>query len=58
MNSWVELIHVLDDGLGIPSEQQEQVLRAFSQINSSRRNRGGFGLGLAIVKRIMTLHKG
>lgn len=44
-----------DDGPGIPTEEQEQVLKRFYRLDKSRRTAGS-GLGLAIVKAICDLH--
>lgn len=50
---------VEDDGPGIPPENREDVLKAFSRLDTSRgRGTGGYGLGLAIVTRIASLHGG
>ncbi len=52
-------IVVEDDGSGIPQDQHQAVIKAFSSINHSDKNKsGGYGLGLAIVKRIANLHHG
>ena len=53
------LVHVDDDGIGIPEEEREHVFSAFSRLDRSRdRATGGYGLGLAIARRVMELHGG
>jgi signal transduction histidine kinase len=53
------LIHVDDDGEGIPESARASIFKAFTRIDGSRnRDTGGFGLGLAIVARIASLHGG
>ncbi len=53
------LIHVDDDGHGIPEKYRSRVFKAFSRIDESRtRQSGGHGLGLAIVKKVVEAHKG
>ena len=50
---WLE---VVDSGIGIPPEKQQQVFDEFYQIgNPGRDRRRGLGLGLAIVRRLVTL---
>jgi two-component system sensor histidine kinase AtoS len=46
-------ISIADNGTGIPSENQDQLFKAFFTTKPT-----GTGLGLAIAKRIITLHKG
>jgi signal transduction histidine kinase len=53
------VIHVDDDGPGIPSEARDRVFEPFFRMDESRNRRsGGFGLGLAIAKRITLWHRG
>ena len=47
------LVHVCDDGPGIPADMREQIFQPFAS-----RSPGGTGLGLAIVARIMAAHGG
>ena len=53
------LLHVDDDGIGIPPEEREHVFSAFTRLDRSRdRATGGYGLGLAIARRVLELHGG
>lgn len=53
------LIHVDDDGIGIPPEEREHIFSAFTRLDRSRdRATGGYGLGLAIARRVLELHGG
>ena len=54
------IIHVDDDGPGIPEERREQIFNRFSRLDESRHraNGEGAGLGLAIAKGIITRHQG
>ncbi|MCG8549373.1 MAG: ATP-binding protein [Desulfobacterales bacterium] len=53
------MIHVDDDGPGIPEADRRRIFQAFVRLDSSRsRDTGGYGLGLAIVKRIVSWHGG
>lgn len=50
------VVSVCDNGVGIPSEEQEQVFSEFYQLHNPERDRSkGLGLGLAIVKRLADL---
>ena len=53
------LIHVDDDGIGIPADERKRVFYAFTRLDRSRdRTTGGHGLGLAIVRLVMEQHGG
>ncbi len=54
----IEII-ISDTGIGIPSEQLEQIFDAFEQVEgSNQREYSGTGLGLAITKQLIELHGG
>lgn len=53
------LLHIDDDGPGIPVQDHLRIFAPFARLDKSRsRDSGGFGLGLAIVKRIIEWHGG
>lgn len=53
------LVHVDDNGPGIPENRREDMFQPFSLLDESRhRESGGFGMGLAIVAQIMRGFKG
>ncbi len=53
------LVHVDDDGEGVPAEARERVFEPFFRLDASRTgDTGGVGLGLAIVQRIAAVHDG
>lgn len=53
------LIHVDDQGPGIPEEQHERVFAPFVRLEASRnQNTGGTGLGLSIARSILRGHGG
>jgi len=53
------VLHVDDDGPGIPVADRERVLERFVRLDDSRaRDGGGTGLGLAIVADLVRLHGG
>jgi two-component system sensor histidine kinase RstB len=53
------LIHVEDDGIGVPEDERERIFDAFTRLDRSRdRTSGGYGLGLAIVRQVMEAHGG
>jgi len=52
-------LEVEDTGIGIPTDQQETIFGAFSQVSGqSTRKFGGTGLGLAITKRLTEMMHG
>lgn len=53
------IIHISDDGPGIPEADRERVLQRFVRLDTDRsRSAGGTGLGLAIVNEIVAAHHG
>jgi signal transduction histidine kinase/CheY-like chemotaxis protein len=53
------LIHVADNGLGIPRDKWDQIFDRFTQLSDPNRSQiKGVGLGLYIVKRIVEHHNG
>ncbi|MDV6374965.1 sensor histidine kinase [Deinococcus arenicola] len=58
-DSTAALLHVDDDGPGIPEASREAVFTRFTRLDSSRtRGTGGSGLGLAIVQELAQAHGG
>jgi PAS domain S-box-containing protein len=52
-------VRVVDDGIGIPSEQIPGLFDLFVQVERSGKDgRGGLGIGLMLVKRLVELHGG
>ena len=53
------VLHVDDDGPGIPIEQRTQIFDRFARLDDARsRDAGGSGIGLAIVKQVVETHGG
>ncbi len=53
------MIHVDDDGPGIPEMDREHIFEPFTRLDASRsRESGGSGLGLAIVRQVAICHGG
>ncbi|TIT77667.1 MAG: sensor histidine kinase, partial [Mesorhizobium sp.] len=49
------LVHVSDNGPGIPAEEREKVFQRLYRLDSSRTTPGS-GLGLSLVKAVADLH--
>lgn len=59
MDGGVLVIHVDDDGIGIPEADRKSIFEPFHRLDRSRdRSTGGFGLGLAIVRRAIVSQGG
>lgn len=53
------IVHVRDNGIGIPSEMLPHIFDLFTQVDSaSPRTQGGLGIGLSLVKNFAELHGG
>ncbi|MBT3700820.1 MAG: two-component sensor histidine kinase, partial [Alphaproteobacteria bacterium] len=53
------IVSVIDNGPGIPEDQQSAVFQPFYRIENSRsRETGGTGLGLSVVRDVITAHGG
>ena len=52
------LLHVCDDGIGIPASEATRVLEPFVKLDRARGHRTGHGLGLNLCQRIVQLHGG
>lgn len=52
------VIDVMDNGPGIPEEDQKMIFIRFFQGKKAKRNKGGTGIGLYLVKTFVTLHGG
>ena len=58
-NTEALLFEVIDDGIGVASDKQQEIFQAFTQIDSSTaRRHGGIGLGLAICERLVNAMNG
>lgn len=51
-------ISVEDEGVGIPSDELEQVFDKFAQSSKTKTKAGGTGLGLSICRQIVAQHGG
>lgn len=52
-------IQVIDDGMGIPADQLDNIFDMFSQLTPALdRAQGGLGIGLSLVKGLVALHGG
>ncbi len=52
------MIHVSDNGAGVPENELESIFQKFVQGDSTKTGAGGKGLGLAICKEIVAAHEG
>jgi signal transduction histidine kinase len=53
------IIKIIDNGPGIPLEQQQKIFERFYRLDKSRNKKsGGFGLGLAIAKKFIAENSG
>lgn len=51
-------IEVIDEGIGIDSENLEKVFRPFYQIKNKGKAKQGLGIGLALAEELIRLHGG
>lgn len=52
-------ISVIDTGIGIPEDRQDDIFEEFTQVDgSSTRRASGTGLGLPLTKKLVELHNG
>lgn len=52
-------LSVVDDGPGIPEDQQARIFERFTRLDDARaRDNGGSGLGLAITREVVLAHGG
>ncbi len=54
---WVR-ISISDNGVGIPTEQQEYLFEPFGQLNREEMEQQGTGLGLVLAQKLVALHGG
>jgi signal transduction histidine kinase len=53
------VVHVCDNGMGIPGEMLAKVFDLFTQVDRSLdRSQGGLGIGLTLVQRLVEMHGG
>jgi signal transduction histidine kinase len=53
------VVHVMDNGVGIPHEMLPRIFDLFTQVEAARsRSEGGLGIGLSLVKNLVTMHGG
>lgn len=53
------VVHVQDNGMGIPHGMLPRIFELFTQVESSRaHSQGGMGIGLSLVKTLVSLHEG
>lgn len=55
----VAIVHVRDNGLGIPADAMPRLFQMFSQVDRNmQRAEGGLGIGLTLVRRLVEMHGG
>lgn len=52
------IIHIEDDGPGVPEQDREKIVEPFTTLNSGDTTGKHIGLGLSITKSILSLHDG
>jgi two-component system, sensor histidine kinase and response regulator len=52
------VISVIDEGPGVPLEEQQKLFQSFYQINREKNEQQGAGSGLAIARHVAMLHNG
>ena len=53
------IVHVTDNGIGIPKEMQPHIFDLFTQVQSTAAlSKEGLGIGLSLVKNLVELHGG
>ena len=53
------VVEVVDNGVGVPLDQQGRLFQMFTQLHhSAGRAKGGLGIGLSLVKRLAEMHGG
>ncbi|MGE5095102.1 MAG: ATP-binding protein [Betaproteobacteria bacterium] len=53
------VVHVRDNGVGIPSDMLPGIFDLFTQVDAAREHsQGGLGIGLSLVKNLVALHGG
>ena len=51
-------LEVIDNGIGIPSEEINNVMKRFYKVDKSRLHNSSFGIGLSIANRIVKIYNG
>lgn len=52
------LFEVIDNGIGIPADKQDEIFESFSQVDASESAFKGTGLGLPIIKKLIEFYGG
>jgi len=52
------VVHIQDNGIGIPPAALERVFDMFSQVRLRTRTTDGLGIGLALVRKLVQMHGG